>query len=185
MTQGRSEDLDPVLDELVEQYLVKAPQNWIRLVVWIGRLVDPDGSPALGDIRLNRVITWAGDGDHAAEEGLGAAYTKGFGTTVIFDRVQALLAARGEGDWTQFRLEQDRDGQRRLHLVTDEPRRPELDAATDPYWRQVHDYLQLRRDDLVALVERLRAAGQLPGTPSPSGSPSSKERGPGRYLRRS
>lgn len=178
MTQSRSEDLDAVLDELVAKYLEKAPDNWIRLVVWIGRLVDPDGNPALGDIRLNRVITWDGGA-------LGAAYTKGFGSTVIFDRVEAILQARGEAEWTQFRLEQDRDGQRRLHLVTDEPRRPELDAATDPYWRQVHDYLDLHREQLDQLVERLRSSGHLPSDSgqAEAGEPQ-RSRNPLRYLRR-
>lgn len=82
--------------------------------------------------------------------------------------------------WTQLRIEVDRDGQRRIDLITDQPMRPVDSSATDSHWRQVHDYLELNRAELDALVERLRTSGHLPG----AATPTERRRGVLGYLRR-
>lgn len=156
--------VEQVIEELTEIYLRKAPAEWIRLVVWVGRLAEPDGSPAPADIKLNRVATWS-NGQ------LGSAYTKAFGTSDIYRRLEEELAGTPETDWTQLRIEVDRDGARRVDFVTDEPRRAFDNAATDPYWRQVHDYVDLNLKDLEGLVDRLRQQADLPPEQRPSEEP--------------
>lgn len=156
--------VEQVIEELTEIYLRKAPAEWIRLVVWVGRLAEPDGSPAPADIKLNRVVTWS-NGQ------LGSAYTKAFGTSDIYRRLEEELAGTPEAGWTQLRIELDRDGVRRVDFVTDEPRRAFDNAATDPYWRQVHDYVDLNVKDLEGLVDRLRQQADLPPEQRPSEEP--------------
>ncbi|WP_066640472.1 hypothetical protein [Serinicoccus hydrothermalis] len=143
--------LAPHLDEIVAT-LVRGQPAWIRVMFWVARLAEPDGSPAPAYLRLNRVVSWV---DGAAV----ATYGKAFG---LSDELRAVDDKTATVPWTQLRLVADRDGQRELRLVDDEPRRQFDDSASDPYWRQVHDYLDLNRDQVDALVERLRASGDLP-----------------------
>ena len=67
-----------------------------------------------------------------------------------------------------MRIEVDRDGARRVDFVTDEPGGAFDNAATDPYWRQVHDYGDLNVKDLEGLVDRLRQQSDLPPEQRPS-----------------
>lgn len=145
------ETLAPQLDAIVRT-LTRGEPRWVRVVFWIGRLENPDGSPAPANIRLNRIISWTG-GEPIA------TYGKAFGLSSELETVDEETV---QVPWTQMRLSADRDGHRHLKLVTDEPRRQFDDSATDPYWRQVHDYLELNRGDVDVLVQRLRAKGQLP-----------------------
>ena len=145
-------DIRERIDELVRVLVANHPE-WIRAVAWVGRLQEDDGSPAESDIYLNRVICWK-DGDVVAE------YYTGFDD---YEAYRAIAEASKDVDWTQFRLVADRDGERQVRFVTDEPRRLAEGAATDKYWRPVHDYAQLNGDDLEALVRRLRDSGDLPG----------------------
>ena len=145
---GVHEIADRIVDGLTGDH-----SSWIRVVMWIGRLQQEDGSTAPNNVRLNRVITWDG-AQLAAEYGR---------TSTAHDAIEALYEAAGGVDWTQLRLIADRDGPCSVVAVMDEPRRPEEGAATDPYWRQVHDYLELNQDEVEALVERLQDHGNLPG----------------------
>ena len=145
---GVHEIADRIVDGLTGDH-----SSWIRVVMWIGRLQQEDGSTAPNNVRLNRVITWDG-AQLAAEYGR---------TSTAHDAIEALYEAAGGVDWTQLRLIADRDGPCSIVAVMDEPRRPEEGAATDPYWRQVHDYLELNQDEVEALVERLQDHGNLPG----------------------
>ena len=139
--------------EVIVSLVTSEHPLWIRAVVWVGRLQNDDGSPAESDIYLNRVLCWK-DGDVVAE------YYTGFDD---YDAYRAISQMTSDVDWTQFRLVVDRDGGRQVEFVTDEPRRQVEGSATDPYWRQVHDYLELNRDEVDALVERLRASGDRTG----------------------
>ncbi|OLT41819.1 hypothetical protein BJF86_02045 [Serinicoccus sp. CNJ-927] len=147
-----SELLDLQVEAIVSVLTSDHPQ-WIRAVAWVGRLQNDDGSPAEGDIYLNRVLCWK-DGVVVPE------YFTGFGD---YDAYRAISQMTSDVDWTQFRLVADRDGGRQVEFVTDEPRRQVEGSATDPYWHQVDDYLELNREEVDALVGRLRASGDLPG----------------------
>lgn len=154
-----SHGLDQALDQLVGVLTASHP-GWIRVVQWIGRLEEPDGTPAEADIRLNRVLVW--DGSQVRAE-----YGKTLGLpSAVYAAVNDHTA---DVAWTQLRVVTDRDGAREVELVTDEPRRPEVGSATDPYWDQVHGYLDLHRAEVDALVQRLRAGGQLPEGPRAGG----------------
>ncbi|WP_157621828.1 hypothetical protein [Serinicoccus hydrothermalis] len=144
--------MDRQVETMVSVLTSDHPQ-WIRAVAWVGRLQEDDGSPAESDIYLNRVICWK-DGGVVAE------YYTGFDD---YEAYRAIAEASKDVEWTQFRLVADRDGERQVRFVTDEPRRLAEGAATDNYWRQVHDYAQLNGDDLETLVRRLRSTGDLPG----------------------
>ena len=148
-------ELDAPLDSMVEA-LTRQHPGWVRAVQWVGRLHQEDGSPSEADIRLNRVLVWDG-------EQVRAEYGKTFGLSAAFTVLDELTS---DIAWTQLRAVTDRDGGRVVDLVTDEPCRPADDSATDPYWRQVHDYLELNRPEVDALVARLRASGDLPGAAS-------------------
>lgn len=144
-------ELDEPLDLMVEA-LTRQHPGWIRVVQWVGRLHE-NGGPGDADVRPNRVLVWDG-----AE--VRAEYGKNLGLSSAF---RTLAEVTQDVDWTQVRAVTDRDGQGSVVLVTDEPRRSADDAATDPYWRQVHDYLELNRAEVEELVEGLRASGDLPG----------------------
>lgn len=145
-------ELDTQVDRIVAEYTKELP-HWIRVVVWVGRLAEPDGSPAEGNITVHRVLSWDG-------ERVTADYGRGFGARPAFRDIEQTTAHQ---DWTELRIEVDRDDQRRIDLITDCSARPVDNSATDPHWRQVHDYLELNRAELDVLVERLRASGDLPG----------------------
>lgn len=151
---GDDGELDAVLGQIT-QGLVRDHPEWVRAVLWIGRLAEKDGSLAPENIRLNRVLTWSNKDDEVHAE---------YGRTgPLFDPIEELYRLVDDVRWTQIRLVEDRDGQRSFTLITDEPARQEEGSATDPYWQQVHDYLELNRDEVDALVERLHSSGDLPG----------------------
>lgn len=152
--------LEAVLGQITHG-LVQDHPGWIRAVLWIGRLTQEDGSLAPHNIRLNRVLTW-----NAEEDKVRAEYGR---TGPVFDAITELYRLVGEQPWTQVRMVEDRDGERSFTLITDEPARPEEGSATDPYWQQVHNYLDLNREQVDALVDRLRSSGDLPGEKKKSG----------------
>ena len=110
--------------------------------------------PTDTNIRLNRVLSYTG-GEVVADY-----YTVMRTMSPIYRRIDALTH---DVDWAQCRIVADRDGKHQIDLVTDEPPRNLEGAGTDSYWRQVHDYLELNREQVDALVERLRSSGDLPG----------------------
>ena len=128
-------------------------------MIWIGRL-NYEGEPTDTNTRLNRVLSYT-DGEVVADY-----HTKMRNVSALYRRIDALTE---NVDWTQCRIVADRDGKLQIDLVTDEPRRDLEGAGTDPYWRQVHDYLELNREQVNALVERLRSSGDLPGGEKRSG----------------
>lgn len=153
-------ELEATVGDIAEAFAESFP-NWIRVVVWIGRL-DHEGKPTDTNTRLNRVLSYAG-GEVVAEY-----HTVMRTVAPMYRRIDTLTE---DVDWTQCRIVADRDGERLIDLVTDQPRRNLEGAGTDPYWNQVHDYLELNRADVDALVQRLRAKGQLPGAEEPKKRP--------------
>lgn len=152
-------ELDAHVSDMTATFAQDFP-DWIRVVIWVGRLVDGD-EPTDTTIRLNRVLSYR-DGEVVAD------YYTGMGTASLYRRLDELTQ---DVDWTQCRIVSDRDGSRQVGLVTDEPRRPLEGSATDPYWHQVDDYVELNRAEVEALVQRLRAKGQLPGAEEPKKRP--------------
>lgn len=163
----------PSVDESVDQIAAEFTQghpNWIRMVVWVGRLAERDGAPAGADTSVDQVLSW--DGDQVV-----ADYASGQGAHQALHDIEE---ATHDVPWTELRIEVDRDGQRRVEFETEQPMRLLDDSATDPHWDQVHDYLELNRAEVDALVERLRASGDLPGEAAPAAS----RRGVLGYFRR-
>ncbi|KUG57160.1 hypothetical protein AVL62_15350 [Serinicoccus chungangensis] len=153
---------DTLIDEHVEHVvavLTAEHSQWVRAVAWVGRLQDSAGTPAEGDIYLNRVLCWE-DGE---------VVTKYYTGVDDYDAYLAISQMTCDVDWTQFRLVADRDGGRQVEFVTNERRRQVEGSATDPYWHQVDDYLELNREEVDALVDRLRDSGDLPGEKKTSG----------------
>lgn len=150
----------PEIDDAdVDEYVTRITQsqpNWIRLVVWVGQLAEPDGSRAGASTEVHRIIVHD-------DAGVRAEYGRTMDAYDAFSRIEAALAGV---EWSELRLVADRDGQRDIEVVTDQPLRPMEDSATDPYWEQVHDYLELNQAEVDALVDRLRASGDLPGAPA-------------------
>lgn len=148
-------------DADVEEYvneITKTQPDWIRLVAWIGRLAEPDGRPAGSSTTVHRIVVHEGAGPRAE-----------YGSTMdAYDAFRRMELALEDVDWSELRLVADRDGQRDIQVLTDLPLRPEEDSGSDPYWDQVHDYLELNRAEVDALVERLRASGDLPGEAAPA-----------------
>lgn len=163
------QELDAQVDRIVAEYTKELP-GWVRVVVWVGRLAEPDGSPAEANVTVHRVLSWDG-------ERVTADYGRGHGARQAFRDIDEATADR---HWTELRIEVDRDGQRKVDLVTDQPMRAVDNSATDPHWRQVHDYLELHQTEVEALVERLRANGNLPG----EAAPAEQRRGILGYFRR-
>ena len=145
-------ELATAVSDLVDAFAESFP-NWIRVVIWIGRL-NYEGEPTDTSTRLNRVLSYT------EAEVVADYHTKMRNVSALYRRIDALTE---NVDWTQCRIVADRDGKLQIDLVTDEPRRDLEGAGTDPYWRQVHDYLELNREQVNALVERLRSSGDLPG----------------------
>ena len=150
-----SGELDAHVGQMVTAFTQDFP-DWIRVVIWVGRLMD-GSEPTDTTIRLNRVLSYRGGG-------VVADYYTGLGTAPMYRRIDELTQ---DVDWTQCRIVADRNGARQVQLVKDEPRRQVEGSATDPYWHQVDDYLELNRKEVDALVERLRASGDLPGEKKP------------------
>ncbi|QFG69821.1 hypothetical protein [Ornithinimicrobium pratense] len=161
--------MDESVDQIVAEFTQGHP-NWIRMVVWVGRLAEPDRSPAEANVTVHRVLSW--DRDR-----LIAGHGRGHGARQAFRDIDE---ATKDVPWTELRIEVDRDGQRRVDLITDRPMRSVDNSATDPHWRQVHDYLDHNRAELDALVERLQASGDLPG----EATPQERSRGALGYFRR-
>lgn len=143
------------VDEYVTE-ITKAQPDWIRLVVWVGQLAEPDGSPSGASTKLHRIIVHDAAGVRAEDGRLMDARD-------AFKRIEAALEDVG---WSELRIVADRDGQRDIEVLA-EPLLPLEDSATDPQWEQVHNYLELNHAEVDALVERLRASGDLPGDPAP------------------
>ncbi|OLT41817.1 hypothetical protein BJF86_02035 [Serinicoccus sp. CNJ-927] len=151
-------ELEATVGDIVDAFAESFP-NWIRVVIWIGRL-KYEGQPTDTNTRLNRVLSYT-DGEVVA-----AYHTKMRTVSALYRRIDAPTE---DVDWTQCRIVADRDGKHQIDLVTDEPRRDLEGAGSDPYWDQVHDYLELNRAEVGALVERLRSSGDLPGEKKKSG----------------
>lgn len=160
---------DADVDEYVTE-ITKGQPHWIRLVVWVNRLGEPDGSPAGSSTAAHRIIVH----DSA---GLRGEYGSTMDAYDAFRRMELTLK---DVDWSELRIVADRDGQHDIEVLTNLPLRPEKDSGSDPYWDQVHDYLELNRAEVEALVGRLRASGDLPG----EAGPTEQRRGVLGYFRR-
>lgn len=142
---------DQAVADLVAEYTHAQP-GWVRVVVWMEQLGEPGQPRAYATV--HRVIV------HDAS-GLRAEYVRSRDREDrdAFSRVESSL----EGvRWHELRIVADRDGGRDVVVRTEPVRAPD-GSVVDPPWELVHDHLELNRPELEALVERLRASGDLPG----------------------
>lgn len=147
-----SEQVQELARKFTDVYLATAPPDWVRFVIWAVRLADENGQPVEHGMKINRLI-------RLDEDTLVGGHARGRGASVVFDQIEAELG-RTDPEWSQVRIERDRDESMRVQ-VSSEPRRPELDAATDPHWSQVHDYERLHSQELLGLAARLQESGHL------------------------
>jgi hypothetical protein len=143
------------LDEYQEALIASAPVTWIRGVVWRGRLVETDGSPAGTDKTV--AVCVAHDGTELSQSYLSGSAD---GARAMM-ALQEALVGEPEDAWTVLRIEIDRDGQRRVDFSHEPARRLE-DSSEDEFWDDVHKYLERNRTELEQFVERLREQGDLP-----------------------
>jgi hypothetical protein len=163
------------LDAYVAKYRASAPPNWVRIVTWSAHLADEGGNVDRGTRMRVEIAVVLG------REGLTGEHFKPDSQAVFdLDDMEAALEGEPEAGWTILRLEIDRDGPYRADFDTG-PARPMLDSATDPYWKAVHDYVDLHRSELEEFVERLRVQGDLPDPPDTHGA--GEDQKPGRFGR--
>jgi hypothetical protein len=144
------------LDAFVDKYRASAPPNWIRIVTWSAHLADENGTVDRGMLKQAEIAVVL------TPEGITREYFHADSQASFdLDDLEPALDGEPESGWTMLHIEIDRDGPYRAEFDTG-PARALLDSATDPYWRGVHDYVDLHRDELEQFVERLREQGDLP-----------------------
>jgi hypothetical protein len=164
------DELEQLLERSMAPYFEAAPADWIRIVLWCGRLLDTDGSTA-GFKFPCVAVTWDGTST-------GQQYVIPPAASMLDPHaLDAAVGGRPEEGWTMLRVELDRDGEHRYDFSREEGR-PLDDSATDDFWDGIHEYLSRNGDEVGQLVVRLREQGGLP-----DGAASEPEQAPGRLGR--
>ncbi len=157
-----NQPLQDHLDQMAAALQGAARPHWVRIVVWIGRLLEKGETS--GFTYPNRVVTYDGSELGADYITSGAALAR-----VDAQALDALTVGQPEAGWTILRFELDRDGAQRADF-SHEPARELEDSANDEFWDGVHDYVTLNHDELERFVSRLREQGDLPDpATTPSG----------------
>lgn len=154
-------DVATHVESFVRLYRDSAPEGWVRLVTWVAFLADDDGSVSRSGWTTREIaIVQHGDGPDALE---GVQWRPDSQAGFEIQDLDEKLAGEPEEGWTILRVVIDRDGTYSADF-SHESARPWEDAATDPFFDDVRDYLERNREEVEALVERLREQGDLPGS---------------------